>query len=68
MIDSVLITCKDLNTEHLRFKYFKESGTYIQHESFILGQKLIQKNGVATIQNMKTQFIPLRDILKCHLY
>ncbi|CAH0547809.1 unnamed protein product [Brassicogethes aeneus] len=58
----------DLSSEYLRFKQYKEQGTLIQPECILLGSIPSTKtvNGVTKIcsQEVFTQFIPMRKVLK----
>lgn len=64
-IEDALINFK---TEHKRFSYFTERGTFILPQEIVIGQRLnkIIKNGKSILEpvNCTQHFIPLRNVLK----
>jgi len=58
----------NFKTEHKRFNFFVEKGTYIEPKEVVIGQRLnkIIKNGVSILEpiNCSQQFITLSKVLK----
>jgi len=58
----------DFKTEHKRFSYFTNQGTYIEPKEIVIGQKLnkVVRGGVSILEpcNCTQQFIPLRNVLR----
>lgn len=58
---------ESLDSEFKRFKYFKENGTLIEPESYVIGQQTIGKkidsNYVIVPTNVTGQYIPVKSVL-----
>ncbi|CAI6372385.1 unnamed protein product [Macrosiphum euphorbiae] len=72
VVDNITSVIKNalgnFKTEHKRFNFFAEKGTYIEPKEVVIGQRLnkIIKNGVSILEpiNCSQQFIPLSKVLK----
>jgi len=58
----------NFKTEHKRFSYYAEQGSFIKPEEKVVGQRLntVMKSGISVSKpsNCTEQFIPLRIVLK----
>ncbi|XP_061712672.1 uncharacterized protein LOC133521619 [Cydia pomonella] len=67
-LDKFSDSFEDVRSEHVRFALFKEKGTYIEPEEYVLGQRLetsYANNSFKLVPTTSTgQFIPLRHVLK----
>lgn len=60
---------ESLDSEYKRFKYFRELGTFIEPESYVIGQQTIGKkvgpNYVIVPSNVTAQYISVKSVYIC---
>lgn len=58
----------NFKTEHKRFSYYAEQGSFVKPKEEVIGQRLntVMKGGISVLKpfNSTEQFIPLRNVLK----
>ncbi|XP_025200474.1 uncharacterized protein LOC112598290 [Melanaphis sacchari] len=68
IFDMIENSFTNFKTEHKRFSYYAEQGSFIKPEEKVVGQRLntVMKSGISFLKpfNCTEQFIPLRIVLK----